>query len=351
MHRILREDFERILPYVPDKEALKGSRWLITGATGIVLSYLTAFLSWMNETQLDESLTVTALQRRPLDSSDPNLGFLLGRKGLTFRTMDLSKEFSLGAGEDFDYVVHGASHGAPRDYLADPLATMNSNVRGTQIILDHLRMNGRIKAYLQMSSVEIYGEVEAKDVPTPEEYQGRTNHLSSRSCNVESKRFSETLCLQYCRQYGIPVKILRLAQVYGPGFKEHDSRVWVDFLVRASRGKNIEILSDGTARRGFCYVADALTQMLTVARRGEIGGVYNIGNDEHVSIRELADLVSNLSGRPIEVVVKNELPDYLKGSPRISCPSIEKVRALHPLLKTPLRQGLKNSYDWFNDRI
>ena len=120
------------------------------------------------------------------------------------------------------------------------------------------------------------------------------------------------------------------------------------FIVNASKGKDLEILGDGTSRRGFCYQADALTQILAVVQRGSIGGVYNIGVDEHVSISELADMIAIVADHPVKVIVKNRLPAYLRGNPQIACPSIDRVRALSPLLKTPLKQGLGNTYDWFN---
>lgn len=351
MHRILRDDFKRISNCLMDKASLKGTRWLITGPTGMIGSYFLSFLSWLNEAELDGSLSITALYRRELDPSDPNVGWLLGKKYLEFRRVDLSENFDLQADDQFDYVFHGASNAAPRAYLADPIGTINANVRATQVFLDHLKTSDSLKGFVFVSSGEIYGNPDIKDVPTPEEYLGLTNHLTPRSCYVEAKRFAETLCWNYFQAYDMPVKIIRPVHVYGPGFREGDSRVWADFIVKAARGEAIEILSDGKARRGFCYLADAVAQIMVIIRKGEPGSVYNVGNDEHLSIKELADLIAGLAAPPVPVIVKNEVPAYLQGSPQISCPSIARVAHLAPLLKTPIEHGMKQSIDWFDSLI
>jgi len=346
MNRVLIDDFRQIAGYIPDREALRGTRWLITGATGMICSYFLAFLCWLNEEELDGSLRITAIHRSEISESDPNIGFLIGKEYLTFRKIDLSQEFVLTEDDDYDFVFHGATSAAPKGYLSDPVGTINVNVLATRIMLEHFRTSRRLKAFVYLSSGEIYGNPDGANVPTPEEYLGVTNHLTPRSCYVESKRFTETLCWNYAQQYQVPVKILRPIQVFGPGFRKDDSRVWVDFIVKAINGHDIEILGDGTARRGFCYLADAVTQIMAVIQRGELGGVYNIGNDEHISIKELARIIADLSKQPMQVNVQNNLPAYLQGSPQISCPSIRKVNSLAPLLKTSIGDGMKKSFDW-----
>lgn len=346
MNRILLNDFGRIKPFVLDVELLRGTRWLITGANGMICSYLLAFLCWLNETELDCSLTVTAIVRRKPDPLDTNIGYLLGKEYVSFRTADLGEEWELEAGDHFDYIFHGATSAAPRAYLADPLSTINVNVKTTQKLLDYARRDSRLKSLIYVSSGEIYGNPDSLDVPTPESYIGTTDHLSTRSCYVESKRFTETLCMNYFRQYQVPVRIIRPVQLYGPGFKQDDSRAWAEFVVKRFRGEPIDIMGDGTARRGYCYLADAVTQILAVLQCGESGGVYNIGSEDHISIRELAETVANLDSPVIPVVIKNDLPSYLQASPQVSCPSIARVSGLAPLLNTPLRQGLSNCLEW-----
>lgn len=346
MNQILQNDFERILPFIADKERLRGTRWLITGANGMICSYLLAFLCWLNETELDRTLNVTAMLRRKPDPLDPTIGFLLDKEYIEFRVIDLGGHWQMAAGDSYDYIFHGATSAAPRAYLADPVSTINVNVRTTQTLLDHARTDPRLRSLIYVSSGEIYGNPAASDVPTPETYCGVTDHLSSRSCYVESKRFTETLCVNYCRQFLVPVRIIRPIQLFGPGFKEDDSRAWAEFVVKRFKGEKIEIMGDGTARRGYCYLADAVTQILAVLLRGETGGVYNIGSEDHISIRQLAGIVAGLTLPAIPVVVKDDLPAYLQSSPQVSCPAIAKVGELAPLLKTPLEQGLHNCLEW-----
>lgn len=347
LNPILADDFRHIAEALPDKWALSGSRWLITGVSGMIGSYFLSFLSWLNEEELSGSLRATALHRGELRLDDPCVGHLLNDKAIVFRQVDLGHAFTLNYDDDYDYVVHAATSAAPRGYLADPVNTINVNVMATQVMLEHFRHSRRLKSFLYMSSGEIYGNPGSADVPTPETYLGVTDHLSPRSCYVESKRFTETLCLNYYRQYQVPVRIIRPVQVFGPGFKESDSRAWADFICKSLAGKPIEILGDGLSRRGYCYLADAVTQILAVIRKGNDGDVYNIGSEEHISIRELADMIASFANPPVQVQVKNDLPSYLQGSPQLSCPSIAKVSGLGHLLNTGTKEGMKRSFDWF----
>jgi UDP-glucuronate decarboxylase len=348
LHPILVDDFRRIADSLPDRHSLSGSRWLITGVTGMICSYFTLFLSWLNEEELDGSLCISAMHRGELQSNDQVIGYLLNKKYISFRKIDLGHDFALDEDDDFDYVVHGATSAAPRGYLADPVGTINVNVLATHIMLEHFRSSSRLKSFLYMSSGEIYGNPDSIHVPTPETYLGVTDHLSPRSCYVESKRFTETLCLNYFRQYQVPIRIIRPVQLFGPGFKENDSRAWVDFISKTFYGNSIEILGDGTSRRGYCYLADAVNQIMVVIQKGTDGDVYNIGNEEHISIRELADMIASFGRPPVQVLVQNNLPAYLQGSPQLSCPSIKKIKSLAPLLNTSIKEGMNRSYDWFS---
>lgn len=336
---ILEEDFKQIASFLPDKQSLLRTRWLITGFTGMICSYFLSFLCWLNETELEKSLKITAIHRANLSMDDPVISHLLDNECITFLQMDLGKEFTFPLDDNFDYVIHGATSAAPRGYLADPVSTINVNVFATRVILEHFRKSTRLKALLYMSSGEIYGNPDISHVPTPENYLGITDHLSTRSCYVESKRFTETLCANYFYQYRVPVRMIRPVQLFGPGFRGDDSRAWVDFITKVIRNQPIEILSDGSSRRGYCYLADAVTQIMAVLQKGKDGAVYNIGNEEHISIKELADMISTFRNPPVPVVVQKNPPAYLQGSPQISCPSVSKVSDLEKQLRTNIITG------------
>lgn len=351
MNKVLQEDYEMLSPYVTDKSLLQDTRWMVTGCTGMTGSYFLSFLSWLNEQELNGTARITAVHRGNLNANLANIGHLLDKPYIEFRQIDLSKDFSLNDDDRYDFVFHAASNAAPRTYLNDPIGTMNTNVKATQILLDHLLGCKRLRAFLFVSSGEIYGDPDIDNIPTKEEYIGITDHLKPRACYVEAKKFAETLCSNYSKQYGLPAKMIRPVHIYGPGFREHDSRVWADFVSKAARGQDIEILSDGKARRGFCYLADALAQIFAVIQKGQPGEVYNIGNDQHISIKDLADIVAAVAGNNIEVIIKNQLPGYLLESPKISCPSIDKVASLGPLLRTSVHKGIEKSFSWFCDQV
>lgn len=351
MNCILENEFKLISKCIADKTKLYQAKFLITGATGMIGSYFLCFLSWLNENELDNTMELTLLSRDRITEDHAILGHLANKGYIRTIITSLNNDFFLDS-DDYDYVLHAASNAAPQTYLNEPIDTINTNVRATQILLDSFKRSHSIKAFVYYSSGEIYGSPDMKDIPTKENYSGKTDHLSLRSCYVESKRFAETLCWNYYNAYKIPTIIIRPVHVYGPGFKKNDSRVWADFIIKAVNGEDIQILSDGSARRGFCYIADAVSQIISVLQSGKPGEVYNIGNDKHVSIKELADIVAENSSNKIHVVIKNEVPDYLIHSPQISCPDVNKVKSLSPyIISTDLSKGIKKTMEFYSRSI
>lgn len=343
----MEKDFFDILSFV-DVKNFGGTRWLITGGTGIIGGYLTAFLGWLNEMEDSNKIEITVIHRRDSIKDHPIIGWMDDKEYVSFLKVDLDEEFCIPNLSDYDYVVHAASNAAPKAYLSDPIGTIYSNVKGTDYFLSHLVHSNRLKCFLYISSGEIYGEPDV--VPTPEDYVGRSNHLHPRGCYVESKKFAEVLCLTYFRHCSIPVKVVRPIHVFGPGFKKDDGRVWADFISNAIEGRGIEILSDGTAKRGFCYIATAISQIFSVIFKGNDGECYNIGSDQLVSIKELADIVSEeakeVLNNNVEITIKGSPPSHLVGSPSVSCPNIEKVCALAPSVNVELREGVRRVLKW-----
>lgn len=350
MKDVLIRDFEQITQYIPDKKSLYKTKWLITGVTGMIGSYLLSFLSWLNEKELNKTMSIVATHRSDIDASHPNIGILLEKEFIEFRKIDLNTGFNFEDNDNFNFVLHCASNASPKTYLADPISTINANVKATQDMLEYFKNQKEFRTFIYFSSGEIYGE--PNTIPTPEEYIGTTNHLSSRACYVESKKFTETLCWNYYKQYKLPVKIIRPVHAYGPGFKKNDGRVWADFITKALAGENIIILGDGLSRRGFCYLADAVVQIFAVIQKGKNGETYNIGNEEHISIKDLAEVIKNIAiakhKKRIDIQIKNSLPEHLKGSPQVSCPAVQKVKKLSLCLATNLNNGLEKTMYWYS---
>jgi UDP-glucuronate decarboxylase len=261
---------------------------------------------------------------------------------------------------DMQYIVHAASIASPTYYRAHPIETMDANVNGLRILLEYCRRQQAtqhpVVGLLFFSSSEIYGDPDLAHIPTPETYRGSVSCTGPRACYDESKRYGETLCVNFTRQYDLPIKVARPFNNYGPGLKISDRRVIPDFARDILSGRDIVMLSDGSARRTFCYVADAVVGYYKILVRGRPGEAYNIGVETpEISMRDLADrcvaLAKNLFGYTGKVVHQpSPDQDYLIDNPNRRCPVIAKARA--ELGYTPtitLDDGLKNSLRWYND--
>ena len=149
---------------------------------------------------------------------------------------------------------------------------------------------GAVDGLLYFSSSEIYGDPTPDNIPTPETYRGNVSCTGPRACYDEAKRFCETLCVNFTAQYGLPVKIARPFNNYGPGLKITDRRVLPDFARDIFAGRDIVLLSDGSPTRTFCYVADAIVGYYKVLVKGHRGESYNIGVESpEISITEVAE--------------------------------------------------------------
>lgn len=350
-NQILHSDFEEIERYINYDDFLK-SKWLITGGTGMIGSYIVAFLGWLNKKK-NLQMSVTIISRSKKLNNHHILQSLINTDFLKVQYLDLSDNFQIPKLETYDYVMHAASNASPNLYLNNPISTISTNVKATQILLEQLKLNGKLKCFLYVSSGEIYGE--PTTIPTPETYVGTTNLESNRACYVESKKFAEVLVRAYNKEYNMPVKIVRPIHVFGPGFKESDGRVWADFINSSVKFGKIEILSDGMAQRGFCYAASAVTQIFSVITEGKVGTSYNIGNDHPTTILALAEeikkIVSNLLGKNVDIKVNGEKNYYTKESPNISCPDISKVLSLQSSnLHINLNEGLSRTINWFSSK-
>ena len=196
-------------------------------------------------------------------------------------------------------------------------------------------MRGRpVEGFLFYSSSEIYGDPAAEAIPTPETYRGNVSCTGPRACYDESKRFGETLCVVYAQQEGIPVRMARPFNNYGPGLKITDGRVIPDFARDIFAGRDIVMFSDGKPKRTFCYATDAIAGYYKVLVRGGDGEPYNIGIDTpEISMAELANLAVSAAARQLfgyegkVVLGRSDEADYLIDNPNRRCPDIDKARA------------------------
>jgi dTDP-glucose 4,6-dehydratase len=271
--------------------ALSGCRVAVTGASGFIGSYFARTLLELHPAGLVnapvEVLAVVRNQRHGeavfADQWD-NENFHLVEWDL--RTLGVPE---LG---DVHYVLHAASQASPIYYERDPVGTMLPNTIGTAALLEALRRSHNPRGLLFVSSGEVNGAVESELIG--ESDYGVLDPTTLRACYSEGKRAAETLCVAWTHQHDLPTYIARLGHTYGPGLSAEDGRVFADFAYNVARGENIVMKSDGSARRGYCYVSDAVAGLFTVLLKGAAATPYNISNPRtgELSVLELAELLT-----------------------------------------------------------
>jgi len=245
-----------------------------------------------------------------------------------------------------DYIIHAASQASPKYYAKDPVGTLSANILGTAHLLELARSH-QVEGFLYFSSAEVYGD--ATCTPTAETDYGYLDPLAVRSCYAESKRMGENMCVSWHHQYGVPAKIVRPFHTYGPGMRLDDGRVYADFVGDVVNNRDIVLKGDGSARRSFCYIADATAGFWMALLSGENGQAYNIGNpDADISIRDLAGLISGLyPEKSISVVCEDrkKIEGYLPSLISVICPDITRARNLGWLPVTSLENGFRKTIE------
>lgn len=345
----LNEEFARI----------SGKKILITGGAGFLGYYFVQSILYWNE-KTDETKNIRLTVYDNYIRGVPSwLTELQEAKNLTLVKHDITEPLPQNI-DDFQYIIHAASIASPIYYRKHPIETMDANVNGLRYLLEYCKRQKEkakpVEGFLFFSSSEIYGNPSPENIPTPEEYYGYVSCTGPRACYDESKRYGETLCVNFAHKYDLPIKIARPFNNYGPGLKITDRRVIPDFARNVLAGKDIVMLSDGSPTRTFCYVADAIVGYYKILVRGQKGETYNIGVEEpEISVVDFAARVVGLSrilfGYTGKVVRQPSADrDYLADNPSRRCPSIAKARNdLDYNPSIPLEEGLRRSLIWYYD--
>ena len=358
-HDVVAADLEHIRSGLADElSAMSGGRLLIVGGAGFLGHYLVqTALHWNSVSGLDP-IQVTVYDNCARGVPEW-LARLDGDPHLTFTRFDITQPLPAGTGH-YDYVIHAASIASPSYYRKYPIETMDANVNGLRHLLDYAlseqRAGRRLAGFLFYSTSEIYGDPAPEFIPTPETFRGNVSCTGPRACYDESKRYGETMCVTFARQHGLPIKVARPFNNYGPGLKITDRRVIADFARDVVRGRDIVLLSSGTPTRTFCYVADATVGYYKILVKGRAGEAYNIGTEApEISMAALAELVVELArqragytGRVVRGASDDR--DYLVDNPNRRCPSITKARVelgYDPTIG--LEDGLTRSLLWYLD--
>jgi nucleoside-diphosphate-sugar epimerase len=259
---------------------------------------------------------------------------------------------------DFAYIIHAASIASPFYYRKHPIETMDANVNGLRSLLEYSRRQNEkgknVEGFLFFSSSEIYGDPSPDKIPTTEDYRGFVSCTGPRACYDESKRYGETLCVNFTRQYCLPIKVARPFNNYGPGLKITDRRVLPDFARDVISGRDVVMFSDGSPTRTFCYSADAIIGYYKILVKGWKGEAYNIGVETpEISILTLAEKVASTAkelfdykGKVVQKTYTGN--DYLVDNPNRRCPAIKKAREHLRFNPTILiDEGLRRSLIWY----
>lgn len=328
---IIEQDMKRIVAHELPWEKFSGRTLLITGASGLIPSYMVDTLMYLNRKKLlDEPVHILALVRNERYAKERFAAYKDDAR-LELLVQDVCQPVRVPGNVDF--IIHAASQASPKYYRIDPVGTLSANMTGTVNMLE-LAREKQTQSCLFISSGEVYGEVSEHCIPTGEDDYGYLNPMSVRSCYAESKRMAETMCVCWHHQYGIPVKVARPFHTYGPGMKLDDGRVFADFVANIVKRNDIVMTSEGRQIRAFCYLADASAGFFTVLLKGKDAEAYNIGNPAAaVSIAELADtLVSLFPAYGLKVVRAARATHYVQSTIEKNVPNIAKAMELgwHP---------------------
>ena len=267
-------------------DPLNSTTLLVTGATGLIGSMTCKVLSCIG---LEQNLNIKIIAMvRNISKAHETFSDVMVNGNITFLEQDVTEPINLS--ETVDYIIHTACHTASNTFITKPVETIQAIVCGTMNIMEFAKENG-CESVVYLSSMEAYGQILHENLLKPENV-GYINPLSLRSCYPEGKRMAENLCVGYFSEYGVPVKVIRLAQTFGPGIPVTDNRVFAQFIRSVRSNENIVMFTEGGSKRMYLDTMDAVSAVLTVLLKGESGQVYNAGNpSNYCSIKEMAELV------------------------------------------------------------
>ena len=338
--------------------ALAGKRIAITGGAGFLGYYLVQALLHWNKTVAGKPIAVCVYDN--FSRGTPSwLSGLQGDTNLDLVRHDVTEPLPRNFGP-FEFIIHAASIASPIFYRQRPLETMDANVNGLRSLLDwsleQKNTKTPVEGFLFFSTSEIYGNPMPENIPTKETYRGNVSCTGPRACYDESKRYGETLCVNFAQVYDLPVRIARPFNNYGPGLKIDDGRALPDFVNNVLNGSDIVLYSDGSPTRTFCYVADAVIGYFKILIRGRNGESYNIGtDDDEISIRQLAELVASYAKSLLDysggvVFESSSDSNYLVDNPNRRCPVIDKARSeLGFESGVSLNDGIERSLIWYRE--
>ena len=324
-------DIYSTIPYPQYMERIK--RILITGGAGFLGSHLC-------ERLVERGHDVICVDNF-FTSQKSNVNHLLGNSNFELIRHDITVPLFL----EVDEIYNLACPAAPGHYQYNPIKTMKTSLAGS---INVLGMAKRCRAkILQASTSEIYGDPEVH--PQPESYRGSVNTIGPRACYDEGKRAAETLFMDYYRMHGLPIRIVRIFNTYGPRIHPYDGRVVSNFIRLALTGQPITIFGDGTQTRSFCYRDDLVDGMIRMMEnKSNFIGPINLGNPNEQTMLQLAESIREIVKEKTGLESTLEYKPIPQDDPRRRCPDIslaKKILDWEP--RVPLETGLRQTIDWF----
>ena len=308
-------------------------RVLITGAAGFLGSHLC-------DRFLADGHSVVGLDNF-ITGHPENLGHLVGNSRFEFVEHDISS-YTYVAGK-LDGVLHFASPASPVDYLEHPIPTLKVGSLGTHNALGLALAKGA--RFFLASTSEVYGDTLVH--PQPESYWGNVNPIGPRGVYDEAKRFAEAMTMAYHRYHGVDTRIIRIFNTYGPRMRPRDGRVVSNFIVQALMNEPLTVYGDGSQTRSFCYVADEIEGIYQLFMHGD-NEPTNIGNPDEYTVKQLAEIVVELTGTSAEIVYR----DLPIDDPKVRRPDITKARnTLGWEPKVPVREGVARTIEYFRTLV
>lgn len=304
-NKTLADDIKQFTARFALADGLRGKHVAVTGATGLLGSVMVRCLLGLDEAHgLD--LRVTCVVR--------NAGKARAMFGDSVGVVehDFASAGSLSLPGDTDFIVHFASPTASKYFVTNPVETMTTGLRGTSQVLDCARVAG--SAVVFISSLETYGAIADDSKPVTEDVMGYIDPMEPRSSYPMAKRAAECLCKAYAAEFGLPVRVARLAQTFGAGVTKDDNRVFAQFARSVIKGEDIVLHTTGLLSRCYCYTTDAIEGILYIMLDGKDGEAYNVANDDtYISVADMAQFVCDNFNRRIHPVI--QLQDGMGFSP------------------------------------
>ena len=300
-------------------------RVLLAGGAGFIGSHLADALIARGDEVIAVDNFITG---RP-----ENIAHLIDHDRFLFLEQDVTDQLFIDG--HLDAVMDLASPASPADFATIPLEILAVGSTGTRNLLDLAVITGA--RFFLASTSEVYGDPLVH--PQPESYWGNVSSIGPRSCYDEAKRFSEALTMAYHRVLDLDIRIVRIFNTYGPRMRPDDGRVVGSFITQALRGEPITLFGSGAQTRSFCYVSDEVRGLIDVLD-GDVMGPVNVGNPGEFTMRQLAEIVVELTGTSSEIITM-PLPPEREGDPMQRCPDISLITS--SLGWTPtvsLRDGL-----------